>query len=146
MAQARYTVLRPFEHDGTKMKLGFILVLDTEDAQPLLEKGSLRFDKYLNPHDPKDATEIDFFRGNPSGKRKAKPVAAAPSAPLPPEEEEPVEEETTDQKDEEVVEETTEASTEEEKQEETAAAPEEKTEETVATPAPKKTDTKKKGK
>ena len=135
MAQARYTVLRPFEHDGTKMKLGFILVLDTEEAQPLLEKGSLRFDKYLNPQDPKDATEIDFFRGNPAGKRKAKPVAA-PSTPLPPEEEEVEEEE-------ESTEEQTPEAPAEEKQEETPT-PEEKTEETVEAPAPKTTE--KKGK
>lgn len=108
------------------MKLGYILILDTEAAQPLLEKGSLRFDKYLDPHDPKDGTEIDFFRGNPSGKRHAKPQpAAAPSAPLPPEEEEAEEE--------------IEEAPVEKEQEETPAAPEEP----AAAPAAKKTETKK---
>lgn len=77
MAIARYKAVKVFEYEGVEYGLGNQLVLDPADAQPLVEKGQVTLQGYLDPEDPKDAAQIERIKRNP---RSFNGVEAAPTA------------------------------------------------------------------
>lgn len=80
MAIARYKAVKEFEHDGVSYGIGNALVLDTDDAQELVEVGKIQIAAYLDPSDPVDAATIERIKADPRTFKAPKTPAPAVKA------------------------------------------------------------------
>lgn len=81
MAIAKYKAVKDYFNPTSKkgedevhVSIGHVFVLDTDEARADVERGRLVLQKYLDPEDENDASEIEHFKDNPTGTKKRKVV------------------------------------------------------------------------